>query len=238
MRDYNLSMQFLFKICLLFVAVLLFYAAYLSFRWAVADILSIQIRHQLHKAQFVNQPLDAKQWRLTRSLLEKVLWLYPENSDYLELAAFFYQVSADQSPELLNELGWHDSQENALRIVRRTLLLRPSWPYLWDDLIVNKIALQQFDRELTRAFERAVTLGPWEDAVQYDVAFMGLGSWHDLDISVQRLVVGALDRILVMQRDPRKLVKEIRGHPNYAQVCRSLNETSDMDLNTLVEVCK
>jgi hypothetical protein len=220
------------------VVLLLLFAAYLSFRWALADVLSIQVRYQLGKAQTVGQSLDAKQWRVTHNLLEKTLWLHPDYSGYLELAEFFYQTASDQPAALMNELGWHDNRENALNFNRRALLARPSWPYFWDELIKNKVNLKQFDSELTGAMKRAINLGPWEESVQYDVAFTGLDQWDSLDMVAQQWAILALDKTLIMQSDPKPLVKQMLAQANIGKLCRSITEMPKNDLKILPKYCK
>jgi hypothetical protein len=62
------------------VLLLLLFGAYLSFRWALADVLVTQVRHQLEKTQIEGQSLDAKQWRLTRNWLDPTLRLHADYS--------------------------------------------------------------------------------------------------------------------------------------------------------------
>lgn len=227
------------RLCLLTpIVLLLLFAAYLSFRWALADVLAVQTRYQLNTALMVGQSLDARQWRLTRDLLEKTLWLHPDYSGYLELAELFYQVAASQPAVLLDELGWHDNQEKALDYARRALLIRPSWPYFWDELILSKVALKQFDSELTGAMERAVTLGPWEESVQYDVAFTGLDQWDNLEMVARQSAILALDKTLIMQRDPQPLIKQMLAHANIGKLCHSITVMPNNNLKMLAQYCK
>lgn len=220
------------------VVILLLFASYLSFRWALADVLSTQVWHQLEKAQTTGQSLDAKHWTLSRTWLEKTLWLHPDYSGHLELAEFFYQVAGDQPTELLDELGWHDNHEKALDYARRALLIRPTWPYLWDELILNKVILNQFDNELTGAIERAVTLGPWEKSVQYDVAFTGLDYWDDLEIAARQWIMLAMNRTLFLQRDQQPLLKQILTHANFEKLCLSATEMPEDNVKMLANYCK
>lgn len=224
--------------CLVPVALLLLYGAYLSFRWALADVLSEQVRYQLAKVQVIPQSMDAKQWQLTRDMLEKTLWLHPDYSNYLDLARFFYHVAGRQPASLLDELGWHDNQQKELDYTRRAILTRPSWPHFWAELIVNKIALNQFDGELTGAMARAITLGPWEYSVQHDIAVNGLEHWDKLEAVARRWVMLALNKSLLMERDPKKWVEELRAHANFGTLCQSVKEMPNVDLKMLARYCQ
>lgn len=219
----NPSISSALKTCvLLFLFLILLFAAYLSFRWALADILSVQARHQLGKAQTVDQTFNHEQWRLTEDLLATTLELHPDYSGYLEIAEMFYLVASDQPPELLDELGWSDSRQQALDSARRMALIRPSWPYFWNELVRNKVALDQYDNELAGAMERAVTLGPWEEPVQSEIAFTGLDHWQQLPNEARPWVLQALDKILDLRNDPKDLILEIQAHPNFDKLCLSV----------------
>jgi hypothetical protein len=211
-------------------------AAYTSIRWAIADILETQIRYQLGKAQITD--LSSRQWRLADNMLQNALQLHPDYSGTLELAVFFHKMAASRPQALLNELGWQDSQQQALEYARRALLKRPSWPYLWDDFIQGKIKLEQFDDELIDAMERAVTLGPWEESVQEDVAFYGLDNWESLPPAAQQIVLNAMEQTLSMQKDPKSLYQDMQESANIGKLCRMLTPESELALNMLKEFCQ
>jgi hypothetical protein len=217
---------------------LLLFGAYLSFRWALADILVAQVRYQLEKAQTEEQPLDAKQWLLARQWLENAMQLHPDYSDYLEMAAFFYYVAGIQPKALLDELGWHDNQEKTLAYARRALRIRPSWPYLWNELILSKVALKQFDGELTGALERAVTLGPWEESVLEDIAFTGLDQWNNFEKTAQKWILVAMDKFMEINKNSDPLINELATHENFGKICDARNEVPNASLKMLDKSCK
>jgi hypothetical protein len=213
-------------------------AAYISFRWAIADILETQIRYQLRKAQTEGQKLDVREWRLTRDMLKKTLKLHPDYSGYLELATYFYLVAASRPQTLVDELGWRDTEQQALEYARSALLKRPSWPYLWDDLFQSKIMLKQFDNELTGAMKRAVTLGPWEEPVQYDIAFDGLDEWDNLPTEARQTVLKAMEQNLAMQKNPKSLYEDIGEYDNIDKLCQLANQAPDPALSLLKQYCR
>ncbi|MFZ2171867.1 MAG: hypothetical protein WAW61_19780 [Methylococcaceae bacterium] len=230
-----LAVKKIFLAALIALSVL---AAYISIRWAIADILETQIRYQLSKAQTAGHRLDAREWRLTQDMLQKTLELHPDYSAYLELAVFFYQVAAGRPQALLDELGWHDSRQQALKYARSALLKRPTWPDLWDDLFQSKIRLKQFDNELTGAMERAVTLGAWEEQVQYDIAFDGLDEWDNLPAAAQQTVLKAMEQTLSMQKDPKSLYKEMQEYASIGKLCQQVSPAPDNVLSLLTQYCR
>lgn len=180
------------------VVLLLLFFTYRCFHGAVTDILATQVRYQLAQVQYGDKPLDSEQWKRTHKLLEQTLKRNADRASYLELAAQFYQELDNQESPPLEELRWHENEEKALAYSRRALLLRPSWLYLWDNLVVSKVRLKQYDSELTGAMERAINLGPWDESVQYDVATLGLDAWDGLDQAARETVTMATERSIEM----------------------------------------
>ncbi|MDD5461451.1 MAG: hypothetical protein PHG00_07440 [Methylococcales bacterium] len=229
-------MQAAKKLFLVSLIALCLLAAYTSIRWAIANILETQIRHQLGKAHTTG--LSSRQWRLTHDMLQNTLQLHPDYSGTLELAVFFHKMAASRPQALLDELGWHDNQQQALEYARSALLKRPSWPYLWDDFIQGKIKLKQFDEELTDAMERAVTLGPWEESVQEDVAFYGLDNLENLPPAAQQIVLNAMEQTLSMQKDKKSLYQDIQESANNGKLCQTLTPESELALGMLKKYCQ
>lgn len=225
-------------ILLISVILLLLWSAYLCFRWALADVLAEQVWHQLDKSQTAGHELDAAQWRQARSWLEDALELHPNYSGNLELAELFFFTAANQPAELHDELSWHDNYEQALNYTRQALMIKPTWPFLWNELVLIKVSLQQFDSELTGAIERAVNLGPWEKSVQYDIAFTGLDYWDNLEIAAHQWITMAMDKTLIMQKNPKLLLDDVFAHPNIGKLCISANEMSENNLKMLARYCK
>ncbi|MGR9037261.1 MAG: hypothetical protein ACU83O_11845 [Gammaproteobacteria bacterium] len=217
---------------------LLLFAACLCFRWSFANVLSLQVRHLLGKAQTIGQSLNTEQWRFTHQLMTKTLQLHPDYSDYLEMSKLFYQVADDRSDELPEELGWRGNEDKSLEYARRAVLARPSWPYYWQDLMTIKINLNQFDSELTGAMERAVHLGPWEAAVQYDVAYQGLEHWDRLPKSAYPWVIMAADKILLIENRSHPPINEMLAHPNFEKLCLEIQNIPNGKLKVLDDYCK
>lgn len=219
------------------VFLLTLYAAYCSFLWAFADVLSVQVRYAIGKAQTVGQTMDVGEWRRSRKMLEKTLQLRPHYADYLDMGKLFFQVASVQKQELLEQLQWPDARETALNYARRAVMARPSWPYFWNELILLKAALGQFDDEMTGALERAMSLGRWEEPVLYDIANTGLEHWDEMSIEARRWIILAIDKTLIVLSAEQAVVKGVRTHANIDKVCQSIGDYPGQKVKALQYLC-
>jgi hypothetical protein len=206
----------------------LVYVSGIALRWSLADVYATQLKHHLDTVNRDSSNKSAEQWRLARRHLDRTLELRPAYARYFELAEKFYQrlgsLKSRRNP-VIQELAWDGYEPKALDYARHGLRLTPSWPYLWNRLVINKLLLKQFDSELTGAIERAVELGPWEQSVQYAVAMAGLSYWPNLpDMARQHLLLTMEQVITMEQMDHGKLfdTDKILSHFNFAQACEEL----------------
>lgn len=93
-----------------------------------------------------------------------------------------------------------ESRLAALEAYRKTLQLRPLWPYTWARLAYIKLRLLQIDAEFDEALRQAVALGPWRSNINKVVAEIGLIAWLELDASQRELILEAVERTLVQNR--------------------------------------
>jgi tetratricopeptide (TPR) repeat protein len=203
-----------------------------AIRWSLADVYATQVTHHLDTVNVDSSNKNAGQWRLARQYLDRTLALRPAYGRYFELAETFYQVldslESDGNP-LIQELSWRNNAFEALDNADRGLRLTPSWPYLWRQLALSKLALKQFDDKLTGAFERAIHLGPWEREVQYDVAVLGLDDWPNLKEETRFHVVKAMEQSLMMDQIRPDKFYDIK------QVCEQFGK--DMSSPQLFRLC-
>jgi hypothetical protein len=203
----------------------LVYVSGIALRWSLADVYATQLKHHLNTVNRDSSNKSAEQWRLARRHLDRTLELRPAYARYFELAEKFYQrlgsLKSRRNP-VIQELAWDGYEPKALDYARHGLRLTPSWPYLWNRLVINKLLLKQFDSELTGAIERAVELGPWEQSVQYAVAMGGLSYWPILPDMAHQHILLAIEQSLIMdQVKPQKIydAKRILSHVNFSQAC-------------------
>ncbi len=100
---------------------------------------------------------------------------------------------------------------------RQALLQRPTSPFLWANLALTKLYLDEIDNELLTALRHANELGPWEPTVQQTVLFVGLAVWQDLDHGLQQALVRTIERGAM--HNAQKMLEIIRSYKRFDLVC-------------------
>jgi hypothetical protein len=100
---------------------------------------------------------------------------------------------------------------------RQALLQRPTSPFLWANLALTKLYLNEVDDELLTALRQADALGPWEPTVQQTALFVGLAVWRDLDPARQRALVQAIERGAL--RNGVKMFEIVKSYGRLDLVC-------------------
>jgi hypothetical protein len=100
---------------------------------------------------------------------------------------------------------------------RQALLQRPTSPFLWANLALTKLYLDEIDDELLTALRHADELGPWEPTVQQTVLFVGLAAWQDLDSSLRQTLARSIARGAA--RNPRQMFDIVKSYARFDLVC-------------------
>lgn len=78
--------------------------------------------------------------------------------------------------------------------LRRALRQRPTAPFLWANLAVAKLYLDEKDGEFFTALRHADELGPWEPRSQEIFLFVSLAAWDKLQADQRRAAVLSVER--------------------------------------------
>ena len=78
--------------------------------------------------------------------------------------------------------------------LRRALRQRPTAPFLWANLAVAKLYLDEKDGEFFTALRHADELGPWEPRSQEIFLFVSLAAWDKLQAGQRRAAVLSVER--------------------------------------------
>ena len=100
---------------------------------------------------------------------------------------------------------------------RQALLQRPTSPFLWANLALTKLYLDEIDDELLTALRQANALGPWEPTVQQTALFVGLAVWRDLDPDLQQTLVRNVERGAA--RNAQEMLKIVKSFGRFDLVC-------------------
>ena len=100
---------------------------------------------------------------------------------------------------------------------RQALQQRPTSPFLWANLALSKLYLDEIDEELFTALRHADELGPWEPASQLTTLFVALAVWPHLDSSLRQSVVRRVKRGAT--RDAEKMFALVKSYGRFDLVC-------------------
>lgn len=100
---------------------------------------------------------------------------------------------------------------------RHALRERPASPFLWANLALSKLYLDEIDAEFLAALRNADALGPWEPRSQQTVVFVGLATWKKLDPEDRRRVLGGLERGAVWNSG--KMLEIVKSFGRYDLIC-------------------
>lgn len=142
--------------------------------------------------------------------LDVVRLIAPDNPDHHEYLARLALVRSGMG-------GASESERNlqlayGLEQIHRAIALRPVSPYSWVIMLQLKRERAEYDPEFFHGLERAVTLGPWEPAVQLIVADVGLSAWAALPHAEQEMVRGNMAR--GVKRQAKQMISILRMHRN------------------------
>jgi hypothetical protein len=101
--------------------------------------------------------------------------------------------------------------------LRQSLHKRPTSPFLWANLALVKLYLDEIDQELVAALRHADALGPWEPVVQQLTVFVGLAVWRDLDPGMRQALVRTLERGAL--RNAEKMIQIVKSYRRFDLVC-------------------
>ncbi|MGE0675293.1 MAG: hypothetical protein AB7O64_19800 [Methylibium sp.] len=110
-----------------------------------------------------------------------------------------------------------DAAREARSRYRDAVRARPTSPFLWANLALAKLYLDEFDAEMSAALRHADALGPWESAVQRTTVFVGLAGWQRLDAATREVLAQAIGRAGL--RDASGMLELVKSYQRLDLVC-------------------
>jgi hypothetical protein len=98
------------------------------------------------------------------------------------------------------------------------LQLQPTSPFLWSNLALSKLYLDELDLEMLTAVRNADALGPWEPLVQEATVFIGLAAWHKLDAAMRASVTRSVERAGLRNAD--RMFAVVRSYGRQDLACK------------------
>jgi hypothetical protein len=107
--------------------------------------------------------------------------------------------------------------KDAHKRFRLALLQRPTSAFLWANLALTKLYLNEIDAEMLSALRHADELGPWEQTVQQTTLFVGLAAWQELDPDMRKMLVRTIER--GASRNPQKMFEIVKSYRRIELLC-------------------
>ncbi|MCV6614650.1 MAG: hypothetical protein OIF35_06705 [Cellvibrionaceae bacterium] len=194
----------------------------LALRYGLADIGVYSVRYQLNDWHKQRQLPDPSGLRGAMAKVDRALALDPRNPEYLEMKAYLYwlrilAVAPEAQAPLRQVADWSAA---AAALHRQAIDLRPRWPASWSGLALMKAYQQQWDQEFEQALAKAAELGPWEPAVQIQLALVAQLSWAQLGPDSRQLLVANFER--GVRRNAGIIRRNLEAGGMRATVCFSL----------------
>ncbi len=106
---------------------------------------------------------------------------------------------------------------DARKQFREALRQRPTSPFLWANLALSKLYLDEIDAEFFAALRYADELGPWEPSTQQVVLFAGLAAWERLEAEQRESLARVVER--GSQRNALKMFEIVKNFRRIDLVC-------------------
>ena len=207
------------KILALLLIPVLLYLIFVAGKWGLADVYSRPAINQLTAWQRGDRKLSDQDWERYAAELQKALRLDPDNPDILEWLGV-----AVEGPFIRFAPNYpfaYNQRHAAADYYRKSIRLRPTWPYTWAYLALVKYRLDEIDSEFYNALHMAVHYGPGQAGIQSDVSELGMLLWSHLPVSEQTFVLGVMRNGLrhANKARVRKLMALIKRRGFLPQAC-------------------
>ncbi len=172
----------------------LLYLSYLAGNWCLADLYARPSITILEKWRSGDLTLNGDDWDKLRADLSYALVHDSDNPDIHEYLALAIEGRfADVAPK--NKAAMPFRREAYVHY-KKSISLRPTWPFVWVNLALVKYRLGETDDEFYHALHKADELGPWEPGVQRVIVDVGLHHWNLLSRNEKQFVLNIIDKSL------------------------------------------
>mgnify|MGYP000385496623 CR=1 FL=1 len=179
------------------------------------------------------QPTDSA-WQVAFKAANKSIALSPvANADYYDTLGQVWewkQFEASQTDPAAIE-----TREQALNAYRRSIELKPQWPYTVIKLAYVKLRLNQIDTEFNQSLQNAFNRGPWRIDINKRIAEMSLMAWPQLTNDNKVMARTAIKRTVNYgPSDAKWLESRAKTNNRHALFCLLLPH----DMKEKRQICK
>jgi len=173
------------------------------------------------------------EWQAVYDSVSRADELMPGNPRYLDNLGWLEQIKLAQLADIL-DIDQVDAHAHAAEnYYRSALAARPTWPYYWGSLALEKYRRGNYDTdEYSLALANAARFGPWKDDTQRLVADLGSDTFEFLSPRAQLEYMLNLERGL--SRQPDAMLEIVR---DWETVCEA-SKIPDVVLPLLLSNCE
>jgi len=210
--------------CWLKIPLSLVFVALLSFlgyqSWTYGEAYAIQHRVQLQLDVWYADVIkpDRALWLDQKKNMDRAIAYMPNNAAFHNMQALLYEFRAFRMER--------KGIRRDLQVIKAKMQFRlaikasPAWVYPWMNIANMNSRVGQYDGEYVQAYERAITLGPWEKNTMPGLIELGLKAYVSLSHAEQKRVDNYIDRIAAGEGSWVGSLLKSRGTKD--RVCRSL----------------
>ena len=186
--------------------VMLLYAIVIVTKWGIADLQLRELRNVLNTWQARGTISELDEWSAARAKHQQALGNRPGNPELNGLHGLIYEwrlhapFTSDGSPATSEETSalYTEAFEQTLEGYRKSLSLRPAWPFSWVQLARAKGIQRQYDEEFDAAVYNTVRYGKHVPEIQIELNRLWALSadYINRDQSLLNLVIGNAERSL------------------------------------------
>jgi tetratricopeptide (TPR) repeat protein len=196
-------------------------------RWGMASLNLWKARTIMQQIRTTGLVLEERRFLAQVALkrLNEAQRLDPGNPDILDqLGQFLYWQAMNEANAGTERTA---RLQQAVDQYRKSLRIRPLWPYTWANLVVAKAEWGIFDGEFRNAVRRTVETGPWEPRVQLQLIRVDFAEQERIDRNSRDLIDIMLQRAI--QTRP-EAVLDLAAR--WRQLPRSCSRFSDEEIPT------
>lgn len=171
----------------------LLFLTWLAGNWGMADIYARPAMTRISSANGGGLELGSDVWIDLQSSLRKAIELNQGNPEYLQ--AYALAMSAPYKAAPRDDTMAISVRQQSLQYLRQVIQMRPTWPFIYNELVWMKYRLGQIDDEFFDALRSALKYGPSEPGIMRTTIGMSILYWNQLTSQEQQQRLDLMRRI-------------------------------------------
>jgi len=194
-----------------------------SAQFMLSSIWANQVNSFLLDWQDKGEQPTERAWQIANKAANKSIALSPvDNAEYYEVLGQVWEWKLFEARK--TEQAAIETREKAINAYRRSIELKPQWPYTLIKLAYVKLRLNQTDTEFNQALQNAFNRGSWRIDINKRIAEMSLMAWSSLSDNNKIIARTAIKRtVKYSPRDAKWLENRAQTNNQLAIFCLLLS---------------